>query len=196
MKKFIGFIFILLSSGLFASSQVFDYDLWAKDLQTLIELNSKSDDSIAGSDTNHNQVRDDVENYIKKKYANDEFQKIMFLEAARKIQQILTLPKHSSKHIHKELDEQLLQIYTCRDFILFKHLDGDVEKEIADKSEFKSKVLNTSKRLEVYLSHKRAVPFKYSIPSDKELKRQKEACEKLYSRIKSEEKKGNELTIR
>jgi len=196
MKKIIGFIIVLVGSSLFGYSQVFDYDLWAKDLQTLIELNKKADESIAGSDINHNQVRDDVENYIKKKYADDEFQKIMFLEAARKIQQILTLPKHSSKKIHKRLDAQLLQIYTCRDFILFKHLDGDVEKEIEDKSEFKSKVLNTSKRLEAYLQHKKIVPFKYSIPSDKELKRQKEACEKLYSRIKAEEKKGNELTIR
>jgi len=196
MKKFVYMMIIFLSIDLSAKTQVFDYDVWANDLQTMIELNSKFDESIAGSDKNNNQVRDDVENYIKNKYSNDDFQKIMFLEAAKKIQQILTLPKNASKKVHMELDSELLQIYTCRDFILFKHTHADIEKEMQDKSEFKSKVLNTGKRLEAYLLHKKMIPFKYSIPSDQELIRQKNACEKLYSRIKQENKKSRILTAR
>jgi len=196
MRWFLGVFFILFSSGLLAKSEIFDYDMWANDLQVMIKLNNNKNDTIAGSDKNKNQVRDDVENYIKDKYADDDFQKIMFLEAAKKIQQILTLPKNSSKRLHMKLDSELLQIYTCRDFILFKHEDIDVEKEMEDKSEFKAKVLNTSKRLEAYLSHKRVIPFKYAIPSDKELINQKNACEKLYSRIKSENKKSRTLTAR
>jgi len=196
MKVFLSILVIFSSLSLFAKAELFDYDVWAKDLETMIELSSKSTDTVKGSDKNNNQVRDDVENYIKNKYADDEFQKIMFLEAARKIQQIITLPKNSSKKLHKKLDEQLLQIYTCRDFILFKHQDIDLEKEIEDKSEFKAKVLNTSKRLNAYIRHKRIVPFKYMIPSDEELKKQKIACEKLYSKIKSESKKSRILTAK
>jgi small nuclear ribonucleoprotein (snRNP)-like protein len=172
MKKLITII-LVLSISLFAKTELFDYDLWAKDLKVLIKLSQKDDGSIKGYDKNHNFVRDDVENYIKDKYAKDEFQKIMFLEAAKKIQQIITLPKNSSQKIHKKLDEELLQIYTCRDFILYKHNDIDIEKEMQDKSEFKSKVLNTTKRLNAYISHKQKLPFSYSIPSDEELEKQK-----------------------
>jgi hypothetical protein len=196
MKKILFTIFILLGTTLFAKAELFDYDMWAKDLEVMIEFSQGLDDTIKGSDKNSNFVRDDVENYIKDKYADDEFQKIMFLEAARKIQQIITLPKTSSVDIHKELDLELLQIYTCRDFILFKHSDADVEKEMQDKSEFKAKVLNTTKRLNAYISHKQKVPFKYSIPSDEELMKQKNACEKLYSRIKSETKKSRVLSAK
>jgi hypothetical protein len=94
------------------------------------------------------------------------------------------------------LDKELLQIYTCRDFILFKRGDVNIEKEMLNKSEFKAKVLNTSKRLKAYIAHKQKIPFTYSIPSDEELKKQKSACEKLYSKIKSENKKGRVLTAK
>ena len=195
MKKLI-FICMFLSVSLLAEAKIFDYDVWAKDLQTMISLSSGMDDTIEGSDTNHNLVRDDVENYIKDKYADDEFQKIMFLEAARKIQQILTLPKNSSKAVRKKLDNQLLQIYTCRDFILYKHNDVDIEKELEEKSEFKAKVLNSDKRINAYIEHKKLIPFKYSIPSDEELAKQKNSCEKLYSRIKSESKRNRTLSAK
>jgi len=185
----------LLFGSLVLNAEVFDYNLWAKDLQTLIELN-KTSSTLQGDDTNHNQVRDDVENYIKKKFSGDEFQKIMFLEAARKIQQIITLPKEATVQTHKKLDDELLQIYTCRDFIIFKHSDANVQKSISEKSEFKEQVLNTTKRLQAYISHKQKIPFKLSIPSDGELKRQKDSCEKLYSKIKSESKKTTTLTAK
>jgi hypothetical protein len=196
MKK-ISFIIFIFINALFARTELFDYDMWAKDLETMIKLNEAIDNSIEGTDSNHNLVRDDVENYIKKKYADDEFQKIMFLEAAKKIQQIITLPNNSTLKAHKILDKELLQIYTCRDFILFKHGDtNNIEDEIKNKIEFKSKVLNTSKRLNAYIKHKRMLPLKYSIPDDKELKRQKDACEKLYSKITNENKKLKTLTIK
>ena len=193
MKKVLVGIFVIAST-IFAGN-TFDYNQWAEDLQTIIKLDQNSDKTIAGNDLNKNMVRDDVENYIKQKYSNDEFQKIMFLEAAKKLQQILTLPKRASKSVHKRLDRQLLQIYTCRDYILYKNSDIDVEDELANKAEFKSKVLNTSKRLQKYINHKRMIPFSYQIPSDKELRVQKNECEKLYSKIKSESKKTTVLSI-
>jgi len=196
MKIFIAIFFLLFTLALEAKAQIFDYDLWAKDLQTMISLNSNFDESVKGSDQNQNQVRDDVENYIKEKYAHDEFQKIMFLEAARKIQQILTLPKDTPQKLHIELDTELLQIYTCRDFILYKYADSDIDKEMEDKLEFKEKILNTSKRLEVYLYHKKIIPFKYAVPSDRELKKQKNLCEQLYNKIKSENKQNKKISTR
>lgn len=196
MKKLLFFVSILASMSVFGSSKLFDYDLWAKDLQTMIKLNSVDNSTVEGADKNHNQVRDDVENYVKQKYAHDEFQKVMFLEAARKIQQILTLPKDTSKSVRRQLDKQLLQIYTCRDYILFKHDDIDLEKELEAKNEFKSKVLNTKKRLNIYIKHKKMLPFEYSIPSDEELVQQRVSCERLYSKIKSESKKGVRITAK
>jgi len=193
MKKV--FISMFVVFGTVFAGTTFDYNQWAKDLQTMIKLDQNHDKTIAGNDLNKNMVRDDVENYIKQKYSNDEFQKIMFLEAAKKLQQILTLPKSASKKIHQRLDKQLLQVYTCRDYILYKNSDVDVEVELANKAEFKSKVLNTSNRLQKYINHKRLIPFSYQIPSDKELKVQKNECEKLYSKIKSESKKTTVLSI-
>ncbi len=194
MKKVVGSLVFICSCLL--AGNVFDYDQWAEDLQTMIELNQNKSQTLAGSDVNKNFVRDDVENYIKDKYKDDEFQKIMFLEAAKKLQQILTLPQNTSKDIHIKLDKQLLQVYTCRDYILYKHSDIDVEKELEQKAEFKSKVLNTTNRLEAYILHKKAIPFKYQIPSDEELKKQKNECEKLYSKIKAESKKTTVLSVK
>jgi len=193
MKKVLVGIFVIAST-IFAGN-TFDYNQWAEDLQTIIKLDQNSDKTIAGNDLNKNMVRDDVENYIKQKYSGDKFQKIMFLEAAKKLQQILTLPKRASKSVHQRLDRQLLQIYTCRDYILYKNSDVDVEDELANKAEFKSRVLNTSKRLQKYINHKRMIPFSNQIPSDKELRVQKNECEKLYSKIKSESKKTTVLSI-
>ena len=193
MRKVVGSLVIACSCLL--AGNLFDYDQWAKDLQTMIELNQKNSQTLAGSDINKNLVRDDVENYIKERYKDDEFQKIMFLEAAKKIQQILTLPKNANKKVHLKLDKELLQVYTCRDYILYKHNDIDIEEELAQKAEFKSKVLNTRARLEAYINHKKMIPFKYKIPSDKELIDQKNECEKLYSKIKSESKKTSVLSV-
>ena len=196
MKQLLSIFLLFVSSSLFGNASLFNYDLWAKDLKIMIELSQGLESSIRGHDKNKNLVRDDVENYIKDKYNKDEFQKIIFLEAAKKIQEIITLPENTSIDIHKKLDEQLLQIYTCRDFILFKHGDVDVEKEMLNKSEFKAKVLNTASRLNAYIKHKKLIPFKYTIPNDKELLRQKNACEKLYSRIKSESKSSSIISAK
>ncbi len=193
MKKVI-FSLALVCSCLVADN-LFDYNQWAEDLQTMIELNQNKNSTLKGSDINKNMVRDDVENYIKEKYQGDEFQKIMFLEAAKKMQQILTLPKNTPKKVHLKLDKQLLQVYTCRDYIIYKNHDMDIEEELAQKAEFKSKVLNTASRLEAYINHKRLIPFTYQIPSDKELNSQKNECERLYSKIKAETKKTTVLSI-
>ena len=182
MKKVLTSL-LLASSVSFAANVSFDYDQWAADLQTLIELDKKADQTIKGSDINNNMVRDDIENYIKEKFSGDNFQTVMFLEAAKTIQKILLLPKNTPKKIHKELDNRLLQIYTCRDYILYKDSKIDINKELKEKALFKSKVLNTDARMQKYIEHKRSLPQKYSIPSDKILKSQQKACEKLFTQI-------------
>lgn len=192
MKNFLVItMFLVFGLSLSADSKLFDYDVWAKDLKVMIELNSSEVDTIKGSDKNNNMVRDDVENYIKEKYQDDKFQKVMFLEAAKKIQQILTLSKKSTVDTHKQLDDELLQIYTCRDYILYKNSDVDVEKELKEKTVFKGKVLNTKERLDAYLSHKKVIPFEYSLPSDKMLRVQREQCITIHDEIS----KGSEDSL-
>jgi len=187
MRKFlVTTLFLVLNINLSANSKLFDYDVWAKDLKVMIELSSSQMQTLKGSDKNNNMVRDDVENYIKDKYKNDKFQKVMFLEAAKKIQQILTLTNKATKATHKQLDDELLQIYTCRDYILYKNNDIDVEKELKDKIIFKSKVLNTKERLDAYLAHKKVIPFDYSLPTNDILKLQREQCVSIYKKIKNE----------
>ena len=183
MKKIL--TLLLLTSNInFASNIEFDYNQWAEDLQTLIELDKKANETIKGSDINNNMVRDDVENYIKERFRGDRFQTVMFLEAAKTIQKILLLPPNASKKVHKELDDRLIQIYTCRDYILYKDDKIDIDRELKEKRLFKLKVLNTDARMQKYIEHKKKLPRKYSIPSDKVLKSQQKACEKLYSQIK------------
>jgi len=157
MKKLLSSL-LVTSSLVMASNVSFDYNQWASDLQTLIELDKNADKTLAGSDINNNMVRDDVENYIKDKFGGDDFQTIMFLEAAKTIQKILLLPKNASKQTHKILDNRLLQIYTCRDYILYKDGKIDIETELKKKADFKAKVLNTDARMQKYIEHKRALP--------------------------------------
>jgi len=189
MKNFlVTTLFLVFGISLSANTKLFDYDLWAKDLKVMIELSSNQMQTLKGSDKNNNMVRDDIENYIKEKYQDDKFQKIMFLEAAKKIQQILTLPKKATIDAHKQLDNELLQIYTCRDYILYKNNDVDVEKELEEKTIFKGKVLNTKERLSAYLAHKKVIPFSYSLPSDKVLKEQRKQCISIYKKIENKSK--------
>jgi hypothetical protein len=107
----------------------------------------------------------------------------MFLAAAKKIQQIITLPKGSSVATHRKLDDELLQIYTCRDYILYTAKDMDISQELNNKIDFKNRVLNTKERLLAYIKHKKLLPFEFSIPNDEVLNIQRVECNKLYKKI-------------
>ena len=183
MKRFLSLL--VVSSYLMGANVSFDYDQWATDLQTLVELDQEANQaSIKGSDINNNMVRDDIENYIKEKYMGDNFQTIIFLEAAKTMQKILLLPENTPKKVHIELDNRLLQIYTCRDYILYKDYKMDTNQELKEKAIFKSKILNTQERMQKYIEHKKLLPKKYTMPSDKILKMQQKACEKLFMKIR------------
>ncbi len=158
---------------------------WASDIETMVNLSSSLENTIAGIDLNKNGVRDDVEYYVNEKYKNKPFQKVMFIKAAKKIQKIITLPSDRDVQTHQKLDRELLNLYTCRDYILYKMEDNAIEKELKDKITFKGKVLNTEKRLRAYIAHKQLLPFQFDDLSDAELKRDKRACIKQYNMIKN-----------
>jgi hypothetical protein len=172
---------MIFSLALYADQMSFDHDVWMRDIQMLIKLDTQN--SVRGFDKNKNMVRDDVEEYINDRYSSDKFQKVMFLAAAKKIQQIITLPKGSSVATHRKLDDELLQIYTCRDYILYTAKDMDISQELNNKIDFKNRVLNTKERLLAYIKHKKLLPFEFSIPNDEVLNIQRVECNKLYKKI-------------
>lgn len=153
---------------------------WLNDLETLVRLDTQRDNTLQGRDINNNGIRDDVENYVKQKYKNDPFQKGIFLKAAQKIQTILTLPKDATPQTHWILDRQLLSYYTCRDYILYRQNEKNIEKEMLSKTIFKGKVLNTKERLTAYIEHKKKIPINFDDLSKDELKREKENCLSMY----------------
>ena len=153
---------------------------WVKDLKVLVSLSSEKADAIKGVDRNNNGVRDDVELYVLSKYADDEFQKDMFFEAAKKIQQIIALPLNGVIEERIKLDRELLEIYTCRDYILYRNESANIEEELLNKTLFKGKVLNTSQRLKAYIKHKKALPLDFNKLTDQELNNDKESCLALY----------------
>ncbi len=158
---------------------------WTNDFETLVNLSSNTENTLQGIDQNHNGIRDDVEYYINTKYKNKPFQKAMFTKAARKMQKIITLPKDDAIEEHQKLDHELLNIYTCRDYILYKMDNKSLTKELQDKLTFKGKVLNTKKRLKAYIQHKQILPFQFNDLTPQELKKDKMACIRQYNKIKN-----------
>ncbi len=160
-------------------------DQWRQDLQALIALDTQSGDSIQGLDIDRDGIRDDVEAYVKRKYKNDAFQRDLFLEAAKKIQHILSLPKNAPLDEHKKLDRDLLSLYTCRDYILYRNGTKDMEKALVDKTLFKAKVLNTKERFSAYVAHKQKLPKSFYDLTEDALKRDKTECLQRYSRYQN-----------
>jgi len=153
---------------------------WVNDLDALLKLDAQKEDSLRGRDINSNGVRDDVEAYIERKFGKDPFQKAIFTEAAQKMQQIITLPRTSTKREHQLLDKELLALYTCRDYILYRDNEENLEQEMLNKTLFKAKVLNTEARLSAYIEHKKRLPFDYTDLSAEQLKKEKAQCLSRY----------------
>ena len=149
---------------------------WLEDLQTLVRLDTQRANTLTGKDLNANGVRDDVEEYVKQKFHDDPFQEQLFMEAAQKIQQILSLPETSSVEEHRKLDKELLSLYTCRDYILYRDNEANIEQEMLNKTLFKARVLNTQERLSAYIEHKKKLPMHFSDLSSTQLRAEKNAC--------------------
>ena len=156
---------------------------WTQDYEMLVNLNSSATNSVEGLDVNKNGIRDDVEYYVLSKYKNKPFEKKIFLDAAKKIQTILTLST-DEKQKHDQLDKELIDLYTCRDYMLYRLETPQMDKELKDKLIFKSKVLNTQERLEAYIEHKKVLPFEFESLTPDRLQHDKAACLKEYQNSK------------
>lgn len=167
---------------------------WLSDLQVLVDLSNQRVDALIGIDKNKNRVRDDVEAYIISKYSDDEFQKDMFFKAAQKIQEILSLPKNSEIKEHVRLDRELLDIYTCRDYILYRNESANIEEELLNKTMFKGKILNTSHRLRAYIDHKKVLPLNFDELTKEELNRDKKSCLTLYESYENQNRQSTITT--
>ena len=189
MKK----IFITLtlaSSFMIANSIDINQLKWTQDFETLVNLSSNAENTLEGIDQNKNGIRDDVEYYVNTKYKNKPFQKAMFTKAAIMIQKIITLPTdEGALKEHQKLDHELLNVYTCRDYILYKMDSDSLDKEMQDKINFKAKVLNTKKRLHAYIAHKQILPFEFDDLNEKALQKDKQACLNQYNHYKNLDKK-------
>ncbi len=184
-------LFILSLLGTFSIANAVDINTlkWTSDFEMLVNLNDNVENTLEGIDQNHNGIRDDVEYYINTKYKNKPFQKAMFTKAAKTIQTIITLPQGGEVKKHQKLDKELLNLYTCRDYILYKMDSDSLEEEMKDKILFKGKVLNTKKRLQAYIAHKQLLPFQFDDLSKEALKKEKQACIKQYNHYKNSDKK-------
>ena len=181
MIKIIGTL--LFASSLFQANDVEVNTLqWSSDLETLINLSSGVDNTIKGLDQNDNGIRDDVEYFVKNKYKNNDFQKETFLKAAKTMQTIITLPKNTKTSVRQQLDHDLINLYTCRDYILYKIESDEIDKEMEAKTLFKAKVLNTKARLRAYINHKKLLPSKFDELSDNQLEKEKNVCINSYKR--------------
>jgi hypothetical protein len=199
MKKSILFTTLLtLSTTLFAAPQVSvrGETNWLRDLQVLVDLDTQRDDTLSGKDLNDNGVRDDVEEYVKQKFHKDPFQEALFMEAAKRIQEIITLPADTSDAVHLELDKALLSLYTCRDYILYREDEEHIDQEMLNKTLFKAKVLNTEERLSAYIEHKKKLPLDFSDLSAQQLKKEKSACLARYRAFKNEDTHAAENRIK
>ena len=148
----------------------------------MINLSSKTENTLEGIDQNKNGIRDDVEYYVNSKYQDKPFQKAMFTKAAGMMQKIITLPDDAISE-HQRLDQELLNVYTCRDYILYKMEDDSLENEMQDKIIFKGKILNTQKRLRAYINHKQLLPFQFDDLSDAQLIKDKNTCVNQYNKL-------------
>jgi hypothetical protein len=182
MKKIV--IALTLTSSLMMANSIDINQLkWTEDFETLVNLSSSTENSLEGIDQNENGVRDDVEYYVNTKYKNRPFQKAMFIKAAGMMQKIITLPNNQTAlKAHQKLDRDLLNVYTCRDYILYKMGSESLEKEMQEKINFKAKVLNTKKRLHAYIAHKELLPFQFDDLTQEQLEKDKEACISQYNR--------------
>jgi hypothetical protein len=169
---------------------------WLEDLQVLVSLSNKSVDALVGVDKNRNGVRDDVESYILSKYMDDSFQRDMFFKAARKIQKIIALPLNGVIDEHIRLDRELLEVYTCRDYILYRNESKNIEDELLNKTLFKGKVLNTPQRLKAYIEHKKILPSNFDELTDQELVEDKKSCLSLYYSYQNLDKQSTTLIIK
>lgn len=186
MKKL--FIALSLLSSLTVANAIDINKLkWTEDFETLINLSSSTENTLKGIDQNKNGVRDDVEYYVNTKYQDKPFQKAMFIKAAGMMQKIITLSDENITE-HQKLDHALLNVYACRDYILYKMDNESLEKELQDKIVFKGKVLNTEKRLRAYINHKQLLPFQFDDLNEDQLKKDKTACLNQYNKIKNPDK--------
>ena len=181
MKKII--VSLTLASSLMLANNININNLkWTNDFETLVNLSSSAENTIKGVDQNKNGIRDDVEYYINNKYQDKPFQKAMFTKAAGMMQKIITLPDDAISE-HQRLDQELLNVYTCRDYILYKMEDDSLENEMQDKIIFKGKILNTEKRLRAYINHKQLLPFQFDDLSDAQLIKDKNTCVNQYNKL-------------
>jgi len=169
---------------------------WLEDLKVLVSLSEKKVDLLSGVDKNTNGVRDDVERYILSKYMDDPFQRDMFFTAAKKIQEIISLPLNGVIDEHIRLDKELLEVYTCRDYILYRNESEDIENELLNKTLFKGKVLDTPQRLKAYIEHKKVLPSNFDELTEKELIADKKSCLSLYFSYKNLDEQSTSLTIK
>jgi hypothetical protein len=181
MKKVVTSLFLIYFSS--QANIEINNDSWIKDYELLVNLNTNPNTTISGLDLNKNGIRDDVEYYVEQKYKDKPFQKELFLEASKKIQEILSLPKSASIKKRIELDSELISIYTCRDYMLYKLDVKDIEQELKDKMIFKSRVLNTNKRLRAYIEHKKLLPLDEENIDDMDVEKERLSCEKRYEEI-------------
>lgn len=184
MKKTLLSIYILSSFSM-ANSIEINQLKWTQDFETLVSLNANTENTLEGIDQNKNNVRDDVEYYVNKKYHDKPFQKAMFLKAAQKMQTIITLENNTNIQKRQKLDQELLSLYTCRDYILYRLDSQSLDKDLEEKLTFKAKVLNTEKRLRAYIAHKQQLPFEFDELSDTELKKEKKTCVNQYNKYKN-----------
>ncbi len=188
MKKVIFFI-LLLSPLITLFAQITPIEInqlrWTQDYEALVGLDSKSKNTLLGIDNNKNGIRDDIEYYIYTKYENRPFERDMFLEAAKKIQTILSRSKNIDQNERQKIDKELLKIYTCRDYILYKEDSKNLDVKLREKSIFKSKILNTKERLYAYIDHKKALPFTFENLKDKDISKERKECLQIYSKYKN-----------
>jgi len=199
MKKL--FFTLALTGTLFtinASEKVFNpvNQQWLEDLKVLVSLSNKRVDALSGIDKNSNGIRDDVERYVLSKYMDDPFQRDMFFKAAKKIQKIIALPLNGVVDEHIKLDKELLEIYTCRDYILYRNESKNIEDELLYKTLFKGKVLDTPQRLKAYIEHKKILPTNFDELTDKELIEDKKSCLTLYYSYQNLDEQSTTLTIK
>ncbi|RUM66528.1 MAG: hypothetical protein DSZ06_03070 [Sulfurospirillum sp.] len=173
---------MIISVFAFANTKVDDLK-WTGDYETLVNLNSNAKNTIEGIDTNKNGIRDDIEYFVVNKYKDKPFQKELFLEAAKKLQTILTLPKNAPVKLRAKLDHELINIYTCRDYMLYKLEAKNIDEELKNKLIFKSKVLNTKDRLKRYLTHKQLVPINEDDMEYNTINNERKNCELKYQKF-------------
>ena len=174
---------LLLSIGLYGFDSLKNVQKlqWIQDYEMLVALDSKTNNSLLGIDSNNNGVRDDVEYFILKTYTNDFFQADMFLMSAKLIQDIFKLPKETPEKTRIKLDNDLLKLYTCRDYIIYKKEDPKIiEQELKNKLLIKRKILNNKARLQAYIEHKNKLPFKFDTLTKEQLLKDKQNCNNIY----------------